>query len=99
MVAKFKCTEVARTEGGGIRIQMVPVVSGSPENERFFRLTPYGKLEIGTINPSVEKHFEPGKMYFIDITEAPDVKEEPKPESTPEQPEEPKPEKPKKEKS
>lgn len=85
MVAKFKCTEVAKTEGGGIRIQMTPVVGGSPENDKFFKFTPYGKLEIGTINPNLEGRFEPGKLYFVDITEAgPDVKPEPKPETPPE---------------
>lgn len=69
MVAKFKCTEVKKTEGG-IAIVMVPVVGGSPENDKFFKLTPYGKIEIGTINVTLEASFEPGKQYFVNITEA-----------------------------
>lgn len=42
-----------------------PVVSGSKENESFFRWTPSGKLKFTSHN---EAAFEPGKEYYIDIT-------------------------------
>ncbi len=65
--AKFKCDEVSQTVNGG-KIILSPVTSGSPENEEFFRWTPYGKIEIGTINPKAIKQFIPGKDYYVDFT-------------------------------
>jgi hypothetical protein len=65
--AKFKCDEVAQTVNGG-KIKLSPVVSGSDENKRFFNYTPYGQIEIGTINQEVIQQFIPGKEYYIDFT-------------------------------
>jgi len=65
--AKFKVDEVATTVSG-TTVRMTPVTSGSPENESFFKWTPFGKIEMGTINPDVK--FIPGKEYFIDFTES-----------------------------
>ena len=45
------------------------VYSGSPENEKFFAATPAGSLKVSTIREGV---FEPGKSYYLDITEAPE---------------------------
>jgi hypothetical protein len=39
-----------------------------PEDERFAKATPSGSLKFIVDNPSVS--FEPGKAYYIDITEA-----------------------------
>lgn len=64
---KFECE--SKTENtGGFQISLKPVTHGSPENESFFKWTPYGKMEIGTINEEAAKQFIPGKEYFIDIT-------------------------------
>lgn len=71
--AKFKVTEKAITEAGD-RITLQPVVGGSPENESFFKWTPYGKIEMGTINPEAAKQFEVGKEYYIDFTKVENVK-------------------------
>lgn len=65
--AKFLVSEVIQTIPGG-KIKLMPVTSGSPENEQFFKWTPYGQIEIGTINPEVIKQFEPGKEFYIDFT-------------------------------
>jgi hypothetical protein len=65
--AKFICDEVSQTINGG-KITLSPVTSGSPENENFFKWTPYGKIEIGTINPEVLKQFVPGMQYYVDFT-------------------------------
>ena len=46
----------------------MPVYSGSPENEEFFKWTPGGDLSLSVVNPDVE--FEPDKEYYIDIIEA-----------------------------
>ena len=64
--AKFKCTSVTVTEIGST-ILLEPVTQGSPENENFFKWTPFGKIEIGTINPSVT--FNPGKEYYVDFNQ------------------------------
>lgn len=65
--AKFECTKVEKGENGSIAT-FHPVTCGSEENERFFTLTPYGQIFIGTINPNVM--FEIGKEYYVDFTPA-----------------------------
>lgn len=42
-----------------------PVTSGSPENEKFYKWTPTGQLEFGTIQ---QQAFEIGKEYYLDVT-------------------------------
>lgn len=66
---KFKC--VSKTEiPEGYRIEMQPVTHGSAENEKFFKYTPYGKLEVGTINVEASNQIKVGSDYYIDITPA-----------------------------
>lgn len=65
--AKFKCTNV-EFQGEGSSVKLEPVVSGSSENEDFFKWTPYGSIEIGTINPNVK--FEEGEQYYVDFIKA-----------------------------
>ena len=67
--AKFTCTELTLTTYGH-RAKFSPVTSGSPENEQFYRYTPGGSLELGTLK---EMPFEVGKEYYLDITEAPAI--------------------------
>ena len=52
--AKFKCIELTQTENGE-KIKLIPVTSGSKENESFFKWTPYGSIEIGTITSFTTK--------------------------------------------
>lgn len=67
--AKFKCTETAiRTDGSKVTLE--PVTGGSPENEKFFRYTPWGKIEIGTVNREAAELFVPGREYYVDFTPA-----------------------------
>ncbi len=70
--AKFKVDEVAQTVNGG-KVTLSPVTSGSPENEKFFKWTPYGKIEMGTINPDAISQFVPGKEFYLDFTPAEEV--------------------------
>lgn len=66
---KFKCVE--KTENtSGFRVTLEPVTCGSPENEYFFKWTPYGKMEFGTLNEVAASQFTPGKEYYIDISPA-----------------------------
>lgn len=67
--AKFKVTELTQTEYGE-RIKLQPVTGGSPENESFFKWTPSGQIEIGTVNPDAAKEFEVGTEFYVDFTPA-----------------------------
>lgn len=66
---KFKCISKTETTDG-FKINLLPVTTGSKENEKFFRYTPYGSLEVGTVNPEAAAQIEVGHGYYIDITEA-----------------------------
>lgn len=67
--AKFKVESVTTNENGG-SVRLAPVVSGSAENERFFKWTPWGAIDIGTINAEALAQFKPGAEFFVDFTEA-----------------------------
>lgn len=62
-------SKVASDDGGG-RVQLLPVVSGSSENEKFYKLTPGGEISLSTINQSAFDAFEEGKEYYVDFTPA-----------------------------
>lgn len=66
--AKFKCVEKTQSEMGN-KIKLQPVTSGSKENDEFFKWTPYGSIEIGTINENAALQFEVGKQYYVDFSE------------------------------
>lgn len=70
MRAKFKLTEKTELEGNYSRVKFQPVTGGSIENESFFKWTPYGSIDIGTINENVLKSMTVGKSYYVDFTEA-----------------------------
>lgn len=53
----------------GFTIELSPVVSGSDENKKFFKYTPWGKIEIGTINKEAADGFVIGKQYYVDFTQ------------------------------
>ncbi len=65
-ICKFRCNEVRLTAEGSA-VTMTPVTSGSAENEKFFRFTPQGKLEMSVINPEVK--FTPGADYYLTISD------------------------------
>lgn len=73
--AKFKVQSVTESEGGLKTANLSPVTSGSPENEKFFKWTPGGQIQLGTINPEAAAQFVPGRQFYVDFTAA----EEPKP--------------------
>ena len=66
---KFRC-EVKTQTIYGFSVKMVPVTDGSPENKEFFRYTPSGSLDIGTINEESAEKFQVGREYYIDIIPA-----------------------------
>ena len=67
--AKFKVEEVTQTTNGH-SVRLTPVTGGSPENEQFFKWTPWGEVKIGTINAEAAAQFEPGKQFYVDFTPA-----------------------------
>lgn len=67
--AKFKCTsKEPMNEGFALRLEAV--ISGSLENESFFRWTPSGQLLLATVNPQAAEQIQVGQEYYIDITPA-----------------------------
>jgi len=65
--AKFKVGAIRFNADGG-EISMSPVTSGSPENDEFFRYTPYGDIIVGTINRDALAQFKPGQEVYVDFT-------------------------------
>lgn len=68
---KFRCNSVTNY-GQQKRADLAAVLSGSEENKTFAKYTPAGSLSL-TIDEGTEAHslFEPGKHYYLSITEAP----------------------------
>lgn len=68
--AKFRCNTVKRwsNNADGQRVYEFTAVydDGTPENQRYAKYTPSGRLEITVDNPAVE--FELGKDYYLDFT-------------------------------
>lgn len=67
--AKFKVQSVLQ-QVDGATVTLQPVVSGSKENEEFFKYTPFGEIKIGTVNPVAAAQFKPGGSFFVDFTPA-----------------------------
>jgi hypothetical protein len=67
--AKFKVDSVTNNEHGG-SVKLTPVTTGGAENESFFKWTPWGSIEMGTVNEEALKQFTPGAEFYIDFTKA-----------------------------
>lgn len=65
--AKFRVQSITAIEEG-YTVHMEPVTTGSPENEEFFKYTPYGSIKMGTINSEAVKQFHPGQEVYVDFT-------------------------------
>lgn len=54
-------------------LHMAPVYSNNKddENRKFWEASPSGGLTLGIINQEAWKHFQLGKEYYLDFTEAP----------------------------
>jgi hypothetical protein len=71
--AKFYVVSVKKTkfmDGLGSVVELTPVINGSDENKEFYKWTPSGRIELGTINEEAAKQFEIGKEYYVDFTPA-----------------------------
>jgi hypothetical protein len=69
MRCKVRLTKLTKLEVG-YELTYSPVSGGSPENDKFFKYTPYGEIKLGTVNDEVAKDLVPGRTYYVDFTEA-----------------------------
>lgn len=69
--AKMKCDALQpATDGEGGTVMLRPVISGSPENDEFYKYTPGGQLQLSTINQEAYDQFEQGREYYVDVSPA-----------------------------
>jgi hypothetical protein len=66
--AKFRVIS-KNPSGNGSLIKLAPVTADSPENKTFYEYTPFGIIELGTVNEKAAEHFEIDKEYYVDFTE------------------------------
>lgn len=66
--AKFKVISVTSLEGGVSTVKLQPVTTGSDENKEFFKYTPSGSIEIGTVNAAAAAQFVAGAEMYVDFT-------------------------------
>lgn len=73
--AKFRVESInhqndAEGKSTGATIKMKPVYDKDPnsENGKFFRWTPWGHIELGTVNPDAAMQFSVGTDVFVDFT-------------------------------
>lgn len=68
--AKMQCNIVEKTEWAET-VKFAAVYSeNNSEDNTFAAATPSGILELTVTNKSVHGHFQPGRKYYVDITEA-----------------------------
>ena len=60
--AKF----VVRANEDG-KVELEPVTGGNAENESFFDYTPWGKLEMGIVNPAAADFFTVGREVYLNF--------------------------------
>lgn len=70
--AKFRCYSVNDFGGGSkeVTLSVVYDPSGNGENAGFTEATPSGDIKMRIDNPEAAVQFQPGKMYYVDFTEA-----------------------------
>jgi len=57
-------------DGIGTVIKLSPVMNGSDENKEFYKNSPSGSIELGTVNEDAAAQFEVGQEYYVDFTPA-----------------------------
>lgn len=61
---KFKVERLEVYEEGAT-IYLEPVISGSVENDTFFKYTPAGQIELSLVNQELAASFIPGSEYYV----------------------------------
>lgn len=65
--AMFTCDEKVETRDG-YTLRFSAVVGSSELAEKYFKYTPFGSIEMGTVNEAAAAQFKPGASYFVDFT-------------------------------
>jgi hypothetical protein len=69
--AKFIYESIKEYAYGGRELSFLAVYDdGTPENQRFSKATPSGRLTMSVDNPPAAAFFILGKEYYLDFTEA-----------------------------
>lgn len=72
IIAKFRFAGIKTWLDGSqkkVATMEFNIVSGTTEeNQKFFMWTPYGKLELGTVNQAVIDALNLGEEYYVVIT-------------------------------
>jgi hypothetical protein len=69
--AKFRCESIEYFNYGGREVCFDAIYDdGTPENQRFSKATPSGRLTMTVDNPAAAEFFTLGKEYYLDFTEA-----------------------------
>ena len=67
--AKFRVIEKTEMSGGGFKIKLNPIYTGSEEDKAFFKYTPFGEITLGLINSDVATQFKVDSYFYVDFTE------------------------------
>lgn len=51
-------------------VVLSPVISGSTENESFYKWTPGGSIVLSVLSEATAQGFIVGKEYYVDFSEA-----------------------------
>ena len=68
--SKMKCRSVTYSAGGYCEVELLPVMTGSPENDRYFKATPGGTLKLCGVKSEIGDLFKPDREYYIDVEDA-----------------------------
>lgn len=70
--AKFRVAKIERWKMSGTEVQTVVLQAvmndGTPENERFWKLTPSGEIRLNTVNANAAAQFELESEHYVDFT-------------------------------
>lgn len=64
---KFRVNSVTHNVDG-TQVGLHVVTSGSPENDQYFKATPFGTINLGLLSHETGKAFVPGKDFYVDFT-------------------------------
>jgi hypothetical protein len=70
---KFRCVlneSMPQTTDDEIHLRFEAVTEGSAENDKFFKYTPAGLLDLQIVNSEVASQFKVGKEYYLELAPA-----------------------------
>jgi len=70
MKAKMIVTQISENYSGAKLTELSAVNSGTPEDNYFFKATPFASLKIQVDNPAAKDFLKIGKKYYIEFSEA-----------------------------